>query len=53
MSGLDNSQPVTDESSLHAEEIHHEHHGERKQLTDAEGAALAASTAETEKPANQ
>jgi hypothetical protein len=26
MSGLDNSQQITDEASLHAEEIHHEHH---------------------------
>jgi len=34
MSGLDNSQKVTDEASLHAEEIHHEHHGERAHLDE-------------------
>lgn len=34
MSGLDNSQQVTDQASLHAEEIHHEHHGQREHLDE-------------------
>jgi hypothetical protein len=53
MSGLDNSQKVTDESSLRAEEIHHEHHGERAHLTDEEAAKAAkgASPTTTSEPA--
>jgi hypothetical protein len=42
MSGLDNSQPVTDEASLKAEEIHHEHHGERAHLDEADIVAAKA-----------
>jgi hypothetical protein len=48
MSGLDNSQSVTDAASLHAEEIHHEHHGQRAHLDEAD---IAESKAQQEKPA--
>lgn len=34
MSGLDNSQPLTDEASFKAEEIHHESHA-KEHLTEA------------------
>lgn len=47
MSGLDNSQPVTDAASLHAEEIHHEHHGQRAHLDEAD---IAETKAEQEEP---
>ena len=45
MSGLDNSQPVTDEASLHAKVIHHEHHEPDPDQTEGEASDSAENAA--------
>jgi len=47
MSGLDTSQAVTDEASLHAKVIHHEHHEKAEQPQDAPTGEDAAPTGTT------